>query len=403
MHEAPTATDRTSAHARYRDRLARLQDDEALRDVLVSAGLPGDAGWRRTHGRFLPGGAPYATLLLEAADPQRLVSLACFVDESVPVGADRTTVRAPGLGWVRVDSFPSDAALTTLGTVWTPEAPCRVMRYRPGKRCTLRFDGPGGPTFVKVFADDSGAVLQEDARRLWRAARAGRLGFEMPEPLGWDATRRALSQKAVPGSPLLTRLGAATGGELAEAMGRALATLVRAGATPSLRFDADVQRARSRRYLAEIASRVPAAAAAADAFLARLDTAHAALEPRPLVPIHGAPHVNQWLLDGDRLGLVDFDRFSMGDPELDVATFLGELDFEDGFESRLDEVSGRFTEGYESVAWPLDRARLRLYRVHKRLAKALRSARSLRPDGDARTLRHLATALDAWTLSGAAA
>ena len=223
MHEAPTATDRTSAHARYRDRLARLQDDEALRDVLVSAGLPGDAGWRRTHGRFLPGGAPYATLLLEAADPQRLVSLACFVDESVPVGADRTTVRAPGLGWVRVDSFPSDAALTTLGTVWTPEAPCRVMRYRPGKRCTLRFDGPGGPTFVKVFADDSGAVLQEDARRLWRAARAGRLGFEMPEPLGWDATRRALSQKAVPGSPLLTRLGAATGGELAEGVEEAVA------------------------------------------------------------------------------------------------------------------------------------------------------------------------------------
>lgn len=53
-----------------------------------------------------------------------------------------------------------------------------------------------------------------------------------------------------------------------------------------------------------------------------------------------------------------------------------------------------FVEGYEEVAGRLDGVVLRAYRSHKRLAKALRTARALRPDGDARAQRHLASAVD---------
>jgi len=39
--------------------------------------------------------------------------------------------------------------------------------------------------------------------------------------------------------------------------------------------------------------------------------------------------MHQWLVDGDgRLGLVDFDRYALGEPELDIATFLVELETE---------------------------------------------------------------------------
>ncbi len=42
----------------------------------------------------------------------------------------------------------------------------------------------------------------------------------------------------------------------------------------------------------------------------------------------------------------------------------------------------------------LEPSLLAAYRAHKRLAKALRTARALRPDGDERAERHLARAAE---------
>ena len=50
------------------------------------------------------------------------------------------------------------------------------------------------------------------------------------------------------------------------------------------------------------------------AALARLRRLHDGVAPRATVPVHGAATVDQWLDDGSTLGLVDFDRFTWGDP-----------------------------------------------------------------------------------------
>ena len=55
-----------------------------------------------------------------------------------------------------------------------------------------------------------------------------------------------------------------------------------------------------------------------------------------------------------------------------------------GFGFQVDELSQAFREGYESVAGPLNEELLIAYTAHKRLSKALRVARALRPDGDER-------------------
>ena len=73
---------------------------------------------------------------------------------------------------------------------------------------------------------------------------------------------------------------------------------------------------------------------------------------------------------------------------------MAELDFEDRTAVAVDELNGAFLSGYEDVAGALDPALLRAYRAHKRLAKALRTARALRPDGDERAGRHLARAAE---------
>lgn len=102
------------------------------------------------------------------------------------------------------------------------------------------------------------------------------------------------------------------------------------------------------------------------------------------------PHIpSKWLDDDGRLGLIDFDRFSLGDPELDITTFQAEVDFESVPASLRDDINDAFRAGYESRAGAMDLSLLLAYRVHKRLAKVLRAARAIRPDGDVRAAGHL--------------
>ena len=73
---------------------------------------------------------------------------------------------------------------------------------------------------------------------------------------------------------------------------------------------------------------------------------------------------------------------------------MAELDFEDRTVVPVEELNRAFLGGYQDAAGGLDPSLLRAYRAHKRLAKALRTARALRPDGDDRAERHLARAAE---------
>jgi aminoglycoside phosphotransferase (APT) family kinase protein len=98
----------------------------------------------------------------------------------------------------------------------------------------------------------------------------------------------------------------------------------------------------------------------------------------------------QWVDGTPRLGLVDFDKMALGDPEFDVAAFLTELDYD---RVHVERIRDAFISGFEAVAGPLDRRLLDLYAAQERLEKALKSARSVRPDGDLRAEKHLESAL----------
>ena len=117
---------------------------------------------------------------------------------------------------------------------------------------------------------------------------------------------------------------------------------------------------------------------------------HDRLPPRPLVPVHGAPHMHQWLVDGSgRLGLVDFDRYALGEPELDVATFLVELETESPRAVAMAELAAATEAGFAAAGGRLDPDRLVLWTAHKRLAKVAGTAAALRPDAEAGARAHL--------------
>lgn len=388
-----------SAHDLYRSRLALLSRDDVLRPVL-GHWVQCATDWARVYARFTPGDTaslpqrPYARLVFARADGKSLVTVDVF-EGAPPDDRCEWISRHDGLGWIGLTPFPSDDRLPSLAAALDVDGDVTVVRYRPGRRCTFRVERGADVQYGKVFpgdSDESGAAIHEAGVALWQAAGCGELGFAVAEPVGWDTGRSTLWQRAVRGEPVESILKGLDAIALGRHLGEALATLTRSSVRPTAAFTSAVQCARSRAYVAELSTRVPALAEQAEGVMRELEAVHAS-RPARAVPIHGAPHVHQWLSDSDGgLALVDFDRVSVGDPELDVATFLGELDFEDGLQAPRSAVAAAFVDGYEAVAGPLDAALSAAYRAHKRLAKALRSARAIRADGDRRAMAHLASA-----------
>jgi hypothetical protein len=178
-------------------------------------------------------------------------------------------------------------------------------------------------------------------------------------------------------------------------MGRALASLARAELAPRRLMTAAALLSRSAWVGRSLARSVPDVERDVVELLARLRDAHAGVGAGrfPLAPVHGNPHAGQWVGGEGRLGLVDFDGLAAGQAELDAAAFLAALEFEDPARVPVERLCAAFLAGYREGGVVLDAGLIAVHRAHRRLAKALRVAGSLRPDGDARARRHLERAL----------
>ena len=375
--------------------------DDPIRRLLQKAGArrgwwPAGRRWQRSYARFDETAAPRCILMYETiGEPQQL----CVVElHDARPDADEPAQIAladAALGWMRIERFPSDPCLPTLAEIIERAGAARIVRYRPRRRCTLRLRGEANANapWAKVFADERGERIHRESISLHDAARAGALGFHVARPGAWDARLRLLTQGHVAGAPVIDTLHGPHGRELASRMGAACATLAVSPLRPSELHDGETQLARSTRYAAELCRRIPALADDVAHLLAQLRALHRAAAPGRLRPIHGAPHAHQWLDGPAGLGLVDFDRHCFGDPELDVATFVAETDFEDRARVDVDALNRAFVDAYEDVAGPLDPALLAAYRSHKRLAKALKASRAPRADAAAKATRNLRRAL----------
>jgi len=383
-----------SAHAKYRNQLTALASDDLILRAIADAAIrrawwSSGRRWNRTYERFSPGQEPFATLVFESSEEIQAI---CHVEvfSSRPNGqvTDDFLTFDEGAGWLRLKKFPADRNLNTLAAVLRGHERATVMRYRPGRRCTIRFDQDGRTRFAKVYPKKfwrygRGENFISTGEALWHAARSGRLGFAVARPIDWDSQLRTLWQERLEGVAALTHLFGAEGLTLARRMGEAAATLTTCDVKPHKTFDWMAQVSSSIRSAKELLHQIPRLDGFVKELLEALTGIHSRIEMKPLRPIHGDLDASQWLDEGTRLGLADFDDFALGDPELDVATLLVELEFEDGLLS-VDELSQAFRAGYEAVAGPLNEELLIAYTAHKRLSKALRSARALRPDGDGR-------------------
>jgi Phosphotransferase enzyme family len=337
---------------------ALLDDDPVL------AMLDPGKQWRRIYGRQT---AAAVLLVYEPEDDPRGAVAICISEDGRTISQSH---------WSADPALPSLAGLVASHPEVVP------VRYRPGKRCTLR----KGELFLKCVADDRGDIINRNARALYAAAQMGQLGFGVARPAGWLAGARIIVQHRLPGAPIIDQLWSPDGAALAARLGQANASLVKAPLTPGERFTYAHQMKRTAKYVRRLQQYLPQCADIADVLLRKLAWIAPGNADRPT---HGAPHAHQWLDGPDGLMLVDFDRYGLGDPEVEVATFLAEADFES---SHFALAAGEgFRAGFEAE-YPLNPRLLGAYRVHKHIAKALRTATALRVDAAERALAILSQA-----------
>ena len=378
--------------APYRHRLSLLADGRIVEDLLDSWAAEQSSphrfgNWRRIYGKLRPQRSPWALLVFRADSGDAVGVRLLEPDDDLAIPARGGLLSLGDLGAAEITPCVQDPALPGLRPVLETLEDARVVRYHPGNRCVVHGGlGPAG-RYVKVFSSETDD--QREAHDRWAASSSGAFTFAVAEPQGWQERSRSSWYGVVPGEPLGPQLLGPESLRLGRQVGISLGELAVAPLSPTHTDDAAHQLRRTARAVARGAAATPALTSGLQRGLAVLTRIHDGLGPRPLVPVHGAAHPGQWLVDGTgRLGLVDFDRFAWGEPEFDLASFLVER--EALAKGRPGEAfQDAVVDGFREVAGRVDEDRLTLYLAHRRLVRVARFAAGLRPDDGERAARAL--------------
>ena len=221
----------------------------------------------------------------------------------------------------------------------------KIMRYKPGSRCTILYHlayspaaDRGWPDIVvaKTYHGDKGRIAYEGMRALWDSALARNDAVTIAEPLAFIPKMNVLVQGPIREEQTLqdlirSALRAGTPEARAE-----LDTFIRMAAVGLVELHRSAVRIGERRVwddefteVREDADRLVAAApqleGAATALLERLYALAGEHPADPPVPTHGTFRPAQVLLNKGRIGFIDFDGFCQAEPALDLALFLGKI------------------------------------------------------------------------------
>jgi hypothetical protein len=212
----------------------------------------------------------------------------------------------------------------------------RVTRHKPGRRCVIEYDvrverperRPKKLTLIgKVRARRSGWADFQTLRRVWDACfhTSSPDGIAVAEPVGVLTKVRMWLQRKVPGQVATGLLAEPGGTALASRIAEAAHKLHGAG-VPAQRRHTMADELRILRDCLQAVAReqLPRAARLERLFEACVRRAGAVPEPVEC-GIHRDFYADQVIVDGERLYLIDFDLYCVGDPALDIGNFLGHI------------------------------------------------------------------------------
>lgn len=235
-------------------------------------------------------------------------------------------------GRTLVRELPNDARLAAPAL----DDSCTILRYKPERRLVVRRESGAERQVLKAYAP-----REYPNAALGAAAFRSEGSLRLAPVLNVDAERRTVVSGYLPGRLLTEELqaGRVTATEL-EGVGRALAELHAQPARLERVRSPDDEAAALLRIADEITRLMPAAREQ----IRRLseELARRLRESRPrLAPTHGDFYAQQVLLDGSRIGVLDFDEAALGDPAADLGNFLAHLE--------RDALRGRMSPGLGPV------------------------------------------------------
>lgn len=325
-----------------------------------------------------PGGAPWRTIGVLEIGPEGPAHRIYHDDPRLPWLA---TARDPQAMRERFAALPG----------LDPVEACTVtaVRYKPGSRCVFRYDLRAESGERTVFGKLLGAGVEDllaTITALHQASADDPALPGIPRPLAAWPDLRMVIQPAVAGGAELNALAfdpaldAGTRERWLRDAGARLAALhgIRGVAGPERSFAEDLDELRE--YQAPMAM---ADAPIAARYGGLLEQVAQAAEGRsaPLVASHGAFRTDQFLVEGDRLVMIDLDGFCWADPARDLGNFLAYLDWKairNPQQAAFIERAGQiFFEGYAAARPAPDQRWLAVYRVASLLKIAGRRYRSL--------------------------
>lgn len=242
-------------------------------------------------------------------------------------------------------SWITPALQRALGPAWQDArlAPPRLLRHKPGRRALIAYDiarDGGVETLIgklrfrgldrngfevqRALARRSPALLAP-VSRTEPSGTALDAALVVPEVVGSLPEIGLWLQRELPGASCCPQLRRGADRQLAVRLADALAclhempvaTLRRWSVADELRVLAE-RLANARRDRPDLAARI-------DAVLSACHHHGARLPSTPLTGVHRDFHPGQVLIDGERLVLLDFDLYAVGDPALDVGNFIAHL------------------------------------------------------------------------------
>src|SRR6185436_9930097 len=210
----------------------------------------------------------------------------------------------------------------------------RIVHCVPEHTCTIRLElsarhaerGVRSATlYGKTYYNDEGRASAEVMQRLWDRRHEDPDMPALAEPWGWQPAHRIMWQEEVAGEPLSDEPGRAAADDARlEQVATAVAAVHRVppGAGKAMRLREVARRLQDAERL--VRGGRPDAGDACRALVERL----LARTPRlsgPLVTMHGDLHLENFLVDGRRLALIDLDTARPGLPWCDLGSLAAAM------------------------------------------------------------------------------
>jgi hypothetical protein len=373
----------TAEGVEERSRVDPALDAAVMGAALVAAfGLPAGTACHVVDAKYEAGS--YCTVLYELG-PQLITGVLTF-DGPEPAGG---VAVGPHM---RAFAFPDDPKLGGLATAMDPRTvtdavgaegarvEATLLRYRPGKRATIRFDVRSRSTTLtligKVYASGAKAAAVHDETRRLAPAIVDHPALQVAPSEAFLPEIPMVLWRPIDGPEMEPQLDTAHGVGLVRSAAAAVAALHGAPLVSERRRPGTAEVVRFRHRATNAGRVAPDVGAALLSWTDALEDAAAELALAPMALVHGDCKPSQFRITDAGLALLDFDHCGVADPASDVGTFLASLR-----QRSRRALEAPFLEAYVAAvpADPTVADRARWYMSAALLRKALRAfARSPR-------------------------